>query len=321
MTAKSLPHRPKGRGGSGECPSRSLGKRLKAVAADLTRLLNSPTTWRRIFFTTMKTYDLVLLVCFAFLQTTQTTQAQQEPVLLTLPPDETEGRESEAKAGFRPAVVEKTTTHYDGKRHIIVQLLAPDPRGTIVPAVSSKPSPKPIPAPVAEVEENAAAGFHLQMIAATVFPGPFSRLAWTHNFPDGTTKEVTGWSNVDFNHFAGINTIPTTDGEEQSFVMAVSPAEGDQSDSPPPFPGNSPRFIPDLKNAPAETLLLVNSLHKLYKKEGSRLASDHARRVNAQAARDRELLANPPGEKDLIIRYRIAETPLEDLAGMDLPSK
>ncbi len=77
----------------------------------------------------------------------------------------------------------------------------------------------------------------------------------------------------------------------------------------PEFASNAPTFIPD-GEIPAEALVVVDSLHKIYATESDKLAAAYARREAARIAEEAELLANPPQPQDLIIRYRIAETPL-----------
>ena len=82
------------------------------------------------------------------------------------------------------------------------------------------------------------------------------------------------------------------------------------AENAPAFTTDAPTFIPDQADIPAEALILVDSIHKIYAAESEKLAAAHAGRERARLAEEAELLANPPQPKDLIIRYRIAETPL-----------
>lgn len=152
------------------------------------------------------------------------------------------------------------------------------------------------------------------MFTATVYPGPRTFLSWTHISAEGTTREISGWSNIDFNHLDSINDILGTDGSQHTFMLGVgTESESDAGHLPPPFESEAPTFIPDQADIPAEALVVVDSLHKIYANESEMLAAAHAGREAArlaEEAEEAELLANPPPPKDLIIRYRIAETPL-----------
>jgi len=165
-------------------------------------------------------------------------------------------------------------------------------------------------APQPEGEANITPPTFLLMLSATVYPGPRTYLRWTHCSDDGSATEYSGWSNIDFNHLTGITSFLATDGEAHSFVMGIG-TEQEPAENPPDFTTTTPTFLPDQENISAEALLTVDSLHKLYAIEGEKLATAHEGRGRADAARRAELLANPPQPQDLIIRYRIAETPLE----------
>jgi len=148
------------------------------------------------------------------------------------------------------------------------------------------------------------------MLSATAYPGPYTYLQWTHCSVDGTNYECSGWSNVDWNQLTGITTFRAMDGETHSFVMGIG-TEQEPAENVPQFPTTAPAFIPDQENIPAEALLTVDSLHKLYALEKDKLVAAHESRERINAARA-ELLAHPPQPKDLNIRYRIAETPLDE---------
>ena len=80
----------------------------------------------------------------------------------------------------------------------------------------------------------------------------------------------------------------------------------------PLFRTTAPTFIPDESDIPTEALFTVDSLHKLYAIEKQKLIPAYKLREQAVTARSAELLAHPPLPKDLIIRYRIAETLIEE---------
>ena len=251
----------------------------------------------------MKTFPSILRALAA---TLCLASAEQQPALLSDPPDGSEAPEPEVRAVFAPAEVLETTVTKQGGRDIIVQHLALDPNDPIKPV---------FPAPPAESTEIAQAGLtgappsYLLVLSATVYPGPRTFLNWTHPFADGSTRLFSGWSNIDFNHFTGINTLLGTDGNQHSFFMGIGTEES-PAENAPVFTTDAPTFIPDQADIPAEALILVDSLHKIYATESEKLAAAHAGRERARLAQEAELLANPPQPKDLIIRYRIAETPL-----------
>jgi hypothetical protein len=236
-----------------------------------------------------------------------TAHAQQEPSLLSDPPDGSETPVPKVRAVFKPCVVEETTVTRQGGRDIIVQRLALDPNDPIKPVVPESPAAIPFD-PAAAADFPDAPPAYLLFLSATVYPGPHTFLSWTHQFPDGTRREFSGWSNIDFNHFTGISTFLGTDGEQHSYMMAVGTEEV-AAEKAPEFPTEAPAFIPD-GDIPTVALVAIDSLHKIYAKDSAKLAYAYAGRERARLAKEAELLANPPQPKDLIIRYRIAETPL-----------
>ena len=233
--------------------------------------------------------------------------AEQEPALLADPPDGSAVSGHEVRAVFKPAEVRETTVTRQGGRDIIVQRLALDPNDPIKPVVPESPTAIPFD-PAAAVDFPDAPPAYLLFLSATVYPGPRTALRWTHHFPDGTSREFSGWSNIDFNHFTGISTFLGTDGEHHSYMMGIG-TEQTASKTAPEFSTEAPAFIPD-GDIPSEALVAIDSLHKIYAKDGAKLAAAHAGRESALLAKEAELRANPPQPKDLIIRYRIAETPL-----------
>jgi hypothetical protein len=234
------------------------------------------------------------------------TFAEQQPALLADPPDGSSPPSQEVRAVFAPAEVLETTVTRQGGRDIIVQHLALDPNDPIQPVFPTPPAATPTePAPTATYD---APPSYLLLLSATVYPGPRTFLNWTHHFPDGTSRQFSGWSNIDFNHYTGVSTFLGTDGNHHTFVMALGTEEIAAANAPE-FATNTPTFIPD-GEIPAEALVVVDSLHKIYATESEKLATAYAGREDARIAEEAELLANPPQPQDLIIRYRIAETPL-----------
>lgn len=167
-------------------------------------------------------------------------------------------------------------------------------------------------------------------LTATVYPGPLTLLSWTHDLDDGTSRNFSGWSNIDFNHLKGISTIPASDDEQLSYMMAIG-TEQLAPETAPDFATEAPTFIPN-GAIPAEALIAIDALHEYYAVEGANLAAAHAEREQALLAAEEETETEtlqdtesenqeeaeyeaeeeeaPPPPLDLIIRYRIAETPL-----------
>lgn len=235
--------------------------------------------------------------------------AQQEPALPNDPQDGSQAPAREVQSVFRNAEVFETTVTRQSGRDIIAQQLALDPTDPVRPVLPAPPAQFTAdPAPSATEGDYDTPPHYLMMLSATVHPGPRTRLRWTHRFPDGTTREYSGWSNIDFNHISPICSFLATDGTEHSFVMGIGNEEM-PAEKVPEFGSEAPTFVPD-EDIPAEALVAVDSLHRIYGINGGKLAAAHAGRERARLAKEAELLANPPQPKDLIIRYRIAETPL-----------
>lgn len=311
------PNRPKGRGGGGECPDRlSPGRRLKAIAVDLVRLLNSPSTWNAIHLTVMKKAFLLPALCLSF---SLLAKAEQQPALLFDPPDGSAPPPVEARYTFKPAEVVESTVTRQGGRDVIVQRVALDPNDPVKPVVKVEtPVKTPSDSPPSDMSlpPEYVPPSYLLLLSATVHPGPLTYLRWTHYFADGDSQEFSGWSNIDFNHLTGISSFLGTDGETHTYMMGIGTTD-DAPENAPAFPSTTPTFIPDQESIPAAALVTVDSLHKLYAIEKEKLIAAHAGRKRAEDAREAELLANPPQPKDLIIRYRVAETPLGNEGGAE----
>ena len=253
------------------------------------------------FHLNAKSFLFLLVFCSSAL-------AESQPTLISALSYGSGALSREARSAFKPAEVLKTTIDQQGGRRIVVQHLALDPTHPVIPVRPIVATSSAISMATDENRIEADSTFHLLLLSATVYPGPITYLRWSHNFKDGRVEEYSGWSNIDFNHFAGMSTFLATDGEQHSFVMGL----GNEEISPkrvPEFKTTAPKFIPDQHLIPAEALITVNSLHKLYAIESDRLAAAYAGRQSAEAAQRAFELANPVQPKDLIIRYRIAETP------------
>lgn len=238
--------------------------------------------------------------------------AEHTPALLTEPSTAGFPDTTQARAVMSSGTVEESSIHRQGGRNVIVQRLAPDPAKPIKPVRKGTPLGSREVSPRSGEPRNEPAPAQLLFITATVYDGPVSRIGWAYTFPDGNVREFSGYSNIDFNHLAAINTFQASDGEPHSFVLAVAEAERGMDKAKlqaPAFASGVPTFLPDQQDIPAEALVTVDSLHKLYALEKGKLTAAHIARERSAAARKAALIANPPRPKDLILRYRIAETP------------
>jgi hypothetical protein len=190
------------------------------------------------------------------------------------------------------------------------------------------PDPPPPPEPPSfddpEVRERFAewAAKHRQstiaFISATVFDR--SRTLLTVYPEGGIEKAVTGWSNLDFNHFSGFPSFEASEpgGEARSYSLLMgignntadfrhraAEAAGVETADPeiPPLPDGPPAFVIVTEDPDPDGLKLIEDLHALYRAEGARMAEAGAAREKAREERRAFLLANPPKPKDVTIHF------------------
>ncbi len=193
------------------------------------------------------------------------------------------------------------------------------------PGLPDPPPPAPSIMPDdAELEGRfaEAVGKHLEtrfaFVSATVYDRSRTRITCHSN--GGHGEAVTAWSNIDFNHMAGLGNFEATraDGEVRSyyFLMGIgneSTARGRDKittgdveyDAPviPALPDHDPAFVVVTENPHPATVGLIEDLHALYRMEGIRLARDAAAHEKAYQERKAEFLANPPKPKDVTVRF------------------
>ena len=139
--------------------------------------------------------------------------------------------------------------------------------------------------------------------------------------PNGDTgRQITTWSNLDFNHFCGIGGFEATGADGQvrrySLLMAIGnenterlgralAARGIEYQGPeiPAMPDDGPAFVIGTENPDPAGVTLVEDLHALYRAEGARMAAACAAREQAREDRKAYLLANPPEPKDVTIHF------------------
>lgn len=191
------------------------------------------------------------------------------------------------------------------------------------PGLPDPPAPVVIAVDPAS-QERFAEAFELRretrfaFVSATVYDRSRTRITCHSNVGHG--EAVTAWSNIDFNHMAGLGNFQATraDGEVRSyyFLMGIGNestawgrdkiATGDiEYDVPviPPLPDHEPAFVIVTENPHPATVGLIEDLHALYRTEGIRLARDSAAREKAYQERKAELLANPPKPRDVTVRF------------------
>jgi hypothetical protein len=139
--------------------------------------------------------------------------------------------------------------------------------------------------------------------------------------PNGATaKEITAWSNLDFNHFCGFGTFEAkdADGEVRKYALLMGignenterrqqllATKGIVYDGPeiPALPDDKPAFVIETENPDPEGVKLLEDLHALYRAEGTRMAKACTARQEAYEERKAYLLANPPKPKDVTVHF------------------
>ncbi len=129
-------------------------------------------------------------------------------------------------------------------------------------------------------------------------------------------KEVHAWSNVDFNHFAGMAELETEDAlywlvmslGNESAQDATNDAQDSQKMAPAPDRFNASRadYFPaaDQKEAVhTEATAALNALHSYYQANREQLAAAHAQRETERIAKERTLRESPPAPKDTVIHF------------------
>ncbi len=140
-------------------------------------------------------------------------------------------------------------------------------------------------------------------------------------YPSGNHgKEISAWSNLDFNHFCGFGTFEAkgADGDVRKYALlmgignenterrqALLATKGIEYDGPeiPALPDDKPAFVIETENPDLEGVTLLEDLHALYRAEGTRMAEACAARQKAYEERKAHLLANPPKPKDVTVHF------------------
>ncbi len=306
-----------------------LRGRLKAVAVDSVRLVNSPSTRKEILDPTflMKPIALILLTALSYLSPVfsqnEGTVPHEAPFATTARilgniPDGTPPPPAPAKPGFTvlAADILNTEIHEQGGRQITVQKISPI-------ALPASPVAEPPSDPTPELLARIAAlrakypRNEIMSLGATAYrskdspPRTLVRI-WT----TGAEKPVTFWSSADFALLSGCSSFVGSDGATRSLIMMWSAVDIDRIRDlmarkgrqyvPPAFPDlplGKATFAIASGNPTAENLASIQSLHDVYHNEHARLLTAWQGREEARLTQLAELKANPPKPKDIVLNY------------------
>jgi len=147
----------------------------------------------------------------------------------------------------------------------------------------------------------------------------------------GDRKEISGWSNLDFNHFCGFATyqVKGADGEirqyglmmgignEDTIHRAEWLAEQDREYKAPEIPklpdlatGGPAFIITEGDTNDREAMESIEGMHNLYRVEGARMEQAYHARIKAYEERKAYLLAHPPKPKDVNVSFWHRDHPL-----------
>ncbi len=135
-------------------------------------------------------------------------------------------------------------------------------------------------------------------ISATVYDERVSLVRWRHE-----KEEYFCWSNVHFGHLSGVGQFRAGK-KRYSLWMGWSRmksewlAEDAWPGPPPELPEGLPQFE-TIGEVPDEALETVTLLHKIYAREGKRLAEAYAKRREANEARKKWQAENPPPPREI----------------------
>lgn len=159
-------------------------------------------------------------------------------------------------------------------------------------------------------------------ISATVYD--HARTCFRYRPSGEGSKEMVGWSNLDFNCFSGFATyqVKWTDGEIRQYTLmmglgnenprlrAALLAKHDMPYQAPEIPKlpdlaiGGPAFVITEGDADdREAMELIGGLHELYRVEGQRMEDAYQARIRAEEARRACLIAHPPVPKDVTVNF------------------
>jgi hypothetical protein len=188
------------------------------------------------------------------------------------------------------------------------------------------PDPPPPPLPAANPPKdflfsNRAKSEWTRMVfvSATVYDHSHTLLRCRPNGNVG--KEITVWSNLNFNHFGGFSTfeVKAADGGVRRYELwmmgvhnedtqkraALLARHGREYIAPqiPPLPDDQPAYVIEGSAPEAGAVQLVEDLHELYRNEGLRMEAAYHARIKAEAEQRAYYLAHPPVPKDVTMNF------------------
>jgi hypothetical protein len=197
----------------------------------------------------------------------------------------------------------------------------------VPPALSPEPAISPAPtleparalALTAEQQRRAAKKHETLLLTATVYEQRVTDVRWHQQ-----GREYRAWSNVDFNHLAGVSEIETVDHIYQLLIGVTNQTAAEieafnrsiterglpaavMKPLPPAIAWNLERaeyqFVPETAAVPAEVTAFLDTLHIYYDAHRDALAEQAAQRAAEQATRAQWLKDHPPMPKDTVVRF------------------
>ncbi len=210
----------------------------------------------------------------------------------------------------------------EGTINVTIQKVAdpglPDPPP---PLPALPPDDPAVIARLAELRESYH-GTELVFLSASFYPTEGRTLL--RIYPNGRVdKEISAWSNLNFNHFSGWSTYRVKDGVDGSLhdcglLMGIGNMESDKMRrfaakagrqyEGPVIPEmadlavSGPAFVVIEGDKDSPAMDTLEQLHDLYRKEGVKMEAASIAREKAYAARKAYLLANPPKPADVTVR-------------------
>lgn len=203
----------------------------------------------------------------------------------------------------------------EGEVTVTMQLLdAPVKAAEIPPVKPGEVAPNSEFIARLKTEKERCLGQEMIFLSVTVYD---SRHSLVRVFPGNRNEDaVTAWSNVDFQHFSGVNLYQVFESDLLYREVGVLMGVGKSKKSKPPE-GGAFTNVPDLGElsvvGPHFRIIegpqngagfqSLRELHQLYRLEGSKMEDEWRLREEASQARRQGLLANPPEPEDIRLRF------------------
>jgi hypothetical protein len=163
---------------------------------------------------------------------------------------------------------------------------------------------------------------HLIFVSATVYDHARTFIRWWPN--GGAGKEISGWSNLDWNQMCGFASYRAADagGEirEYALLMGIDNVDtlhlseflaqqgevyqAPQSPQLPDLASQGPAFVvTEGDTSDADAMATMTGLHDLYRKEGERLRLAWVGREQAAKEQAEFLRLNPPVPQNTVIHF------------------